>query len=43
MRYWMDYIAYMAKYSSNTDSVKIRACYNSIPSQLAKDNKKISI
>lgn len=35
-----NYIADMAKYSSNTDSVKIRACYNSIPSQLAKDNKK---
>ena len=31
---------YMAKYASNTDSVKIRACYNSIPAQLAKDNKK---
>lgn len=30
----------MAKYVSNTDSVKIRACYNSIPAQLAKDNKK---
>ena len=30
----------MAKYASNTDSVKIRACYNSIPAQLAKDNKK---
>jgi predicted AAA+ superfamily ATPase len=35
-----NYIADMAKYSSNTESVKIRACYNSIPSQLAKDNKK---
>lgn len=35
-----NYIADMAKYSSNTDSVKIRACYNSIPAQLAKDNKK---
>ena len=30
----------MAKYASNTDSVKIRACYNSIPAQLAKENKK---
>ncbi|WP_010245224.1 ATP-binding protein [Acetivibrio cellulolyticus] len=35
-----NYIADMAKYSSNTESVKIRACYNSIPTQLAKDNKK---
>ena len=35
-----DYIADMAKYSSNTESVKIRAAYNSIPIQLAKDNKK---
>lgn len=35
-----NYIADMAKYSSNLESVKIRACYNSIPNQLAKDNKK---
>lgn len=35
-----NYIADMAKYASNTDSVKIRACYHSIPAQLAKDNKK---
>lgn len=35
-----DYIADMAKYASNTESVKIRAAYNSIPVQLAKDNKK---
>lgn len=35
-----NYIADMAKYASNTDSVKIRACYNSISAQLAKDNKK---
>ena len=35
-----NYIADMAKYSSNTESVKIRACYNSIPAQLAKENKK---
>ena len=32
-----NYIADMAK---NADSMKIRACYNSIPAQLAKDNKK---
>ena len=30
----------IVKYSRNTDSVKIRVCYNSIPAQLAKDNKK---
>jgi len=35
-----NYIADMAKYASNSDSVKIMACYNSIPAQLAKDNKK---
>lgn len=35
-----NYIADMAKYASNTDSVKIRACYQSIPAQLAKENKK---
>ncbi|GHV88390.1 ATPase [Spirochaetia bacterium] len=35
-----NYIADMAKYASPQDSVKIRACYNSIPNQLAKDNKK---
>lgn len=35
-----NYIADMAKYAANTDSVKIRACYNSIPAQLAKENKK---
>lgn len=35
-----NYIADMAKYASNADSVKIRACYGSIPAQLAKENKK---
>jgi hypothetical protein len=35
-----DYIADMSKYASNSESVKIRAAYNSIPVQLAKDNKK---
>jgi Holliday junction resolvase-like predicted endonuclease len=35
-----NYIADMAKYATAADSVKIRACYNSIPNQLAKDNKK---
>lgn len=35
-----DYLADMSKYASNTESVKIRACYQSIPAQLAKENKK---
>jgi len=35
-----NYIADMAKYASNAGSIKIMACYNSIPAQLAKDNKK---
>lgn len=35
-----EYIADMAKYASNSTSVKIRACYNSIPAQLAKENAK---
>ncbi|MDA3905536.1 MAG: ATP-binding protein [Bacteroidales bacterium] len=34
------YIADMAKYASPATSVKIRACYNSIPTQLAKENRK---
>lgn len=34
------YTADMAKYASNSEAVKIRACYNSIPAQLARDNKK---
>ncbi|MCL2651741.1 MAG: ATP-binding protein [Candidatus Azobacteroides sp.] len=35
-----EYIADMAKYASTTTSVKIRACYDSIPAQLAKENTK---
>jgi predicted AAA+ superfamily ATPase len=35
-----NYAADMAKYASHSDSVKIRACFNSIPAQLAKENKK---
>ncbi len=35
-----NYIADMAKYATNAESVKIRSAYNSIPMQLAKDNKK---
>ncbi|MBF0449376.1 MAG: ATP-binding protein [Candidatus Magnetomorum sp.] len=34
------YIADMAKYAINAESVKIRAAYNSLPNQLAKNNKK---
>ncbi len=35
-----EYTADMAKYASPATTVKIRACYNSIPMQLAKENKK---
>jgi len=35
-----EYIADMAKYADPTTSIKIRACYNSIPAQLAKENAK---
>jgi len=35
-----EYIADMAKYALPATTVKIRACYNSIPSQLAKGNVK---
>lgn len=35
-----DYLADMSKYATNAESVKIRAAFNSIPAQLAKDNKK---
>ncbi len=35
-----NYTADMAKYACNSEAVKIRACYNSIPAQLVKDNKK---
>lgn len=38
-----NYIADMAKYASNTDSVKIRACYNSIPAQLASSSFLFSL
>jgi len=34
------YLADMAKYASTSDTVKIRACYNSLPTQLAKQNTK---
>ena len=35
-----DYTADMAKYATGSSAVKIRACYHSIPAQLAKENKK---
>jgi len=35
-----DYIADMAKYASDSEAIKIRAAYNSIPAQLAKENRK---
>lgn len=34
------YIADMSKYTSRTEATKVRASYDSIPSQLAKKNKK---
>ncbi|MCL2027578.1 MAG: AAA family ATPase [Bacteroidales bacterium] len=35
-----EYVADMSKYADTTTSVKIRACYNSVPAQLAKENRK---
>lgn len=35
-----NYVADMVNYASNSETVKIRSCFNSIPSQLAKENKK---
>lgn len=35
-----NYIADMAKYASPTETLKIRACFDSIPAQLGKDNRK---
>ena len=35
-----NYLADMAKYAAASETVRIRACYNSMPSQLAKENKK---
>ena len=34
------YVADMAKYADNKENVRIRACFQSIPAQLAKENKK---
>ena len=35
-----DYIADMAKYATDSEAVKIRAAYSSVPAQLAKENRK---
>ncbi|GHV00276.1 ATPase [Spirochaetia bacterium] len=35
-----NYVADMAKYAGPSETVKIRACFNSIPAQLAKENRK---
>ena len=35
-----EYTSDMSKYADTTTGVKIRACYNSIPAQLAKENRK---
>ncbi|WP_302370572.1 ATP-binding protein [Acidaminococcus massiliensis] len=35
-----NYTADMAKYATPSETVKIRACYQSLPVQLAKENKK---
>jgi predicted AAA+ superfamily ATPase len=35
-----EYIADMSKYATPATSIKIRACYDSIPAQLAKENHK---
>jgi predicted AAA+ superfamily ATPase len=35
-----EYVADMAKYADPATSIKVRACYNSIPAQLAKENTK---
>jgi len=35
-----EYIADMSKYATSATSVKIRACYDSIPTQLSKENRK---
>ncbi len=35
-----NYVAYMEKDADTYETVKIRACFNSIPAQLAKENTK---
>ncbi|MBK5244401.1 MAG: ATP-binding protein [Eubacteriaceae bacterium] len=34
------YVADMAKYATHSETTKIMACFDSLPAQLAKDNKK---
>ena len=34
------YVADMAKYAAPATTVKVRACFNSLPAQMAKENKK---
>lgn len=36
----LEYVKDMSKYASKSDSIRIQATYNSIPTQLAKDNRK---
>jgi predicted AAA+ superfamily ATPase len=35
-----DYIADMAKYATNSEAIRIRAAFDSVPAQLAKENRK---
>lgn len=35
-----EYVSDMSKYATGSTAVKIRSCYNSIPAQLAKENRK---
>jgi predicted AAA+ superfamily ATPase len=35
-----DYLADMSKHATDSDAIKIRAAYSSIPAQLAKENRK---
>lgn len=35
-----EYLADMSKYTTFATALKVRSCYNSIPTQLAKENKK---
>mgnify|MGYP007007668311 FL=1 len=38
-----DYYRDMAKYAEHSDKIKVHDCFISIPEQLSKENKKISI
>lgn len=35
-----EYIVDMVKYAPSATSIKVRACYQSIPTQLSKENRK---